>query len=278
MTPTENELQESVSDSLNAEKQPPTNLNSKRSLLQRLRRGRRIRARFVESHISKSIAFQIRGLREREGWSQQTLAEKIGSNQNAIYRAENPNYGKQTITTLKKIAAEFDVALVVRFVAFSELLDWVSGTPHVNEGLNSEALDVSDFDTEDKEGKLEIKEQREPEKPTANAASEPYYHSLTGLMNPSPEHFRRSVEAGAKALQHYLKANYFSAGTLQDLAGLRYKPAFPPAFAPAFAPAFGDAEIERAPIAAASTVEVIVHKQPSVAVTYYGVNDESKAA
>jgi len=154
MTPTGNELQKNVSDKLNTEKQPRTNLNSRHSLLQRLGRGRGVRARFVESHISKSIAFQIRALREREGWSQQTLAEKIASNQNAIYRAENPNYGKQTITTLKKIAAEFDVALVVRFVPFSELIDWASGTPRVNDGLNSESLDVPNFDAEEQAGKL----------------------------------------------------------------------------------------------------------------------------
>jgi len=78
------------------------------------------------------------------------LADKIGSNQNAIYRAENPNYGKQTITTLKKIAAAFDVALVVRFVPFSELVDWVSGTPRTIKGLSTEALNVENFAGEER--------------------------------------------------------------------------------------------------------------------------------
>ena len=102
----------------------------------------------MESNISKSLAFQTRALREREGWSQQYLAEKIGTNQNAVYRAENPNYGKQTITTLKKIAAAFDVALVVRFVPFSELVDWVSGTPRTIAGLTTAALMVPSFSIE----------------------------------------------------------------------------------------------------------------------------------
>lgn len=117
-------------------------------MLQRLRRGRNVRSRFVESHISKTLAFQIRSLRDKEGWSQQRLAEKIDSNQNAIYRAENPNYGKQTLTTLKKIAAAFDVALIVRFVPFSELADWVSGTPRIDIGLSMNALAVPCFDIE----------------------------------------------------------------------------------------------------------------------------------
>lgn len=130
-------------------------LNSKISLIQRLRRGRDVRARFVDSNISKAIAFQIRALREQRGWSQQRLAEEIGSNQNAIYRAENPNYGKHTITTLKKIAAANDVALAVRFVPYSELIDWVSGTPRTIAGLTTEALSVPDFQSEEYSGAFE---------------------------------------------------------------------------------------------------------------------------
>src|SRR5579864_808517 len=131
------------------------NLNSKHTVLQRLRRGKNVRARFVESHVSKTVAFQTRALREQEGWSQQTLAEKIGSNQNAVYRAENPNYGKQTITTLKKIAAAFDVGLIVRFVPFIELADWVSGTPRTIDGLTADALSVANFESEERGGRLD---------------------------------------------------------------------------------------------------------------------------
>lgn len=154
----ENVLQENDSLVSNRETQQSTDLNSRSSLLQRLRRSRLARSRFVESNISKALAFQIRSLREKENWSQQHLAEKIESNQNAVYRAENPNYGKQTITTLKKIAAAFDVALVVRFVPFSELLDWVSGTPRMNIGLSTEALSVLSFEAEEKSGLLEPKQ------------------------------------------------------------------------------------------------------------------------
>lgn len=150
MTEVENEPQEAVSNNLNRDMRPSTDLDSRRSLAQRLRRGRQVRARFVESNISKALAFQIRSFREREGWSQQFLAEKIDSNQNAVYRAENPNYGKQTVTTLKKIAAAFDVALVVRFVPFSELVDWVSGVPRVIDGLGTASLAPPSFETEDK--------------------------------------------------------------------------------------------------------------------------------
>lgn len=132
----------------NAGKQLSTNLNSKPTLINRLSRGRHARQRFVESHISKALAFQIRSLREQESWTQETLAEKIGSTQNAVYRAENPRYGKQTITTLKRIAAAFDVGLAVRFVPFSELIDWVSGTPHLEYGLTTGSFMIPSFEAE----------------------------------------------------------------------------------------------------------------------------------
>jgi len=73
-------------------------------------------------------------------------------NQNAISRLESPDYGKPTLTTLKRLAAAMDIGLAVRFVPFSELMDWVSGSPHVLEGLTHAALAVSDFEREETEG------------------------------------------------------------------------------------------------------------------------------
>ena len=89
-------------------------------------------------------------MRDQTDWSQEQLAEKVGTNQNAISRLENPNYGKATITTLKRIASVFDVALVVRFVPFSQLVDWVSGTPFLDRGLSSESLTVPSFENENR--------------------------------------------------------------------------------------------------------------------------------
>jgi transcriptional regulator with XRE-family HTH domain len=87
-------------------------------------------------------------MRDREGWSQQELARNVGMNQNAVSRLENPSYGKPTITTLKRLAASFDVALVVRFVPFSQLIDWVSGTPLEDKGLSNESLAPVSFGQE----------------------------------------------------------------------------------------------------------------------------------
>ena len=124
-------------------------LNSRSAVAARLKRGKRARERFVESHLTNGIAYQIRATREALGWSQETLAETAAMNQNAIYRMESPTYGRSTITTLKRVAAAMDVALVVRFVPFSELIDWVSGTPRTNHGLTTSALAVAPFAVEE---------------------------------------------------------------------------------------------------------------------------------
>jgi transcriptional regulator with XRE-family HTH domain len=81
-------------------------------------------------------------------WTQGELALQVGMPQTAISRLENPYYGKPTITSLKRLAAIYDVALIVRFVPFSQLINWVSGTPYEERGLSPEAMDIPSFKQE----------------------------------------------------------------------------------------------------------------------------------
>ena len=124
-----------------------SNLSSRQTLIGRLRRGRKARQAFVESHVAKTIAYQVRAFREKVGYSQKQLAAALKTSQSAIYRIES-GIAKPTLTTLEGIAAEMDVALVVRFVPHGELLDWVSGTPRVERGMRSASFEVSSFDEE----------------------------------------------------------------------------------------------------------------------------------
>ncbi len=137
-----------------SEAQPEsTNLSSKRSLIRRLRKDRSARTNFVDSHINKTLAFQIRSL--RGNLSQEQAVEKLGMNQNAISRLENPSYGKATLTTLKRIASAYDVGLLVEFVPFSRLVNRVSGTPQIDLGLTPATMAVSNFDEEEMQGVFE---------------------------------------------------------------------------------------------------------------------------
>lgn len=99
----------------------------------------------MESQLSKNLAFQLRSLRDLKDWTQGELAKRVGMPQTAISRLENPYYGKPTITSLKRLAAIYDVALIVRFVPFSQLVNWVSGTPYEERGLSPEAMDIPSF-------------------------------------------------------------------------------------------------------------------------------------
>lgn len=94
----------------------------------------------------------MRSIREKLGWSQEQLAIAAGMNQNAISRLESFSYGKATLTTLKRLAAALDVALIVRFAPFSELTDWITGTPRVLSGLSTAALAVASFAEEEANG------------------------------------------------------------------------------------------------------------------------------
>ena len=91
--------------------------------------------------IGTGIAFQIRRLRDTRGWTQQEVAHRTGKRQETISLCENPNYGKYSLSTLKELAGAFDVALMVKFAPFSELIDWTLN-------LTPERLAPASFDDE----------------------------------------------------------------------------------------------------------------------------------
>jgi transcriptional regulator with XRE-family HTH domain len=151
----EKESQRQILENFEEKKQQSTDLNSKKSLTNRLDSGKESRGRFVSSHVDKGYAFQIRAMREARQWSQTDLARMVDMNQNAISRLESPYYGKATLSTLKRIAAAFDVGLVVRFVPFTKLINWVSGTAYVENGLSTDALIVPAYEEEKKLARFE---------------------------------------------------------------------------------------------------------------------------
>jgi transcriptional regulator with XRE-family HTH domain len=79
---------------------------------------------YVGSQIRMNIPFQIRGLRDSFGWTQSKLAEEARMAQPRISELETPGERRLTIETLLRLASAFDVALQVRFLPFSELIEW----------------------------------------------------------------------------------------------------------------------------------------------------------
>ena len=82
-------------------------------------------------HVNTTLAIQIRKMRESHQWNQSDLAAHLGKHQETISQWENPDYGRHTITTLKSLAATFDVALLVKFIPFSELVRDMLGLSEV---------------------------------------------------------------------------------------------------------------------------------------------------
>ena len=81
---------------------------------------------FVSSEINTLLPFQLREMRRERRWSQTKVAELTGQNQKTISDFENPNYARYSLNSLRRLAEAFDVALIVRFAPFSELVDWAA--------------------------------------------------------------------------------------------------------------------------------------------------------
>jgi transcriptional regulator with XRE-family HTH domain len=113
------------------------NISYKEKLLSNLK-DKEYRTAFISSHINNGIPFQIRTMRNNRNLTQEELAVLTNMKQAAICRLENPNYGNFTLKTLKEVASAFDVALIVKFVPFSELVKW-------DLNLSSESLDVISY-------------------------------------------------------------------------------------------------------------------------------------
>lgn len=97
---------------------------STKKTMERLKKSKPHRAAFVASQINIGLPFQIRALRKQREWDQKRLASEAGMLQPRISAMEKPGYGSLTIETLKRLASAFDVALIVRFAPFSDLLRW----------------------------------------------------------------------------------------------------------------------------------------------------------
>jgi transcriptional regulator with XRE-family HTH domain len=115
-------------------------LHSRDELIAKLH-SKQFRDAFVSSRVSNTLALQIRVMRQEREWSQAQLAELLGTSQNAVWRLESPQYGRHSITTLKRLASIFDVGLAVWFVPFSDLMKRFTN-------LSTEAILVPSFDND----------------------------------------------------------------------------------------------------------------------------------
>lgn len=78
---------------------------------------------YMQTQVRGGIAYQIKALREKFGYSQTQFAETTGKKQSVISRLEDTEYGRVTVQTLLDIASSLNVALLVKFVSYPEFLN-----------------------------------------------------------------------------------------------------------------------------------------------------------
>lgn len=110
--------------------------------LDRLRR-KPYREAYVEENVRTGIAYQIRALREKRGWSQKKFAEVLGKPQSVLSRIEDPDYGKLSVQTLLEVAAALDLALLVQFSDFPEFIQRMADVSP--DGLNRQSFSPRQF-------------------------------------------------------------------------------------------------------------------------------------
>lgn len=92
------------------------------------RKSKKARESFVAEQMGSTVAAQIFTMRSTNRMTQQKLAEAINSVQTRIPVLEDPSYQNYSVQTLLRIAAAFDVGLVVRFVPFKQIEDWAGSS------------------------------------------------------------------------------------------------------------------------------------------------------
>ena len=92
---------------------------------------------YSSEHIDQGVAFQLRYMRGRESLRQKDVARLAGMTAAQISLLENPDNDRKNLVHLKRLAAAFDVALVVRFVPFSELADYTANITEADMGPKS---------------------------------------------------------------------------------------------------------------------------------------------
>lgn len=83
------------------------------------------RREYADEFLDTMISLQIRALRQERKWNQKQFGDRVpeGMEQQQVSLLESADYSSWTITTLKRLAAAFDLRLRVTFESFGSLRD-----------------------------------------------------------------------------------------------------------------------------------------------------------
>lgn len=93
--------------------------------ISRLRSDLNARASYIKAKLGVLVPSQIKALRLKSNMPRQAdLARQANMQQSRISLFETPGAANMTIETLSRLAAAFNVGLIVEFVPFSDMLEW----------------------------------------------------------------------------------------------------------------------------------------------------------
>jgi transcriptional regulator with XRE-family HTH domain len=100
-------------------------MNDRLQTISKLEASRDSRESYVLAKLRTLVPAQIRALRFKSDMPRQAdLARAATKQQSQISDYETPGAANVTLETLARLAATFEVGLVVKFVPFSEMRDW----------------------------------------------------------------------------------------------------------------------------------------------------------
>ncbi len=112
-------------------------------------RNKDYRLAFMSARVAAAIGGQISSMRKQKHWTQDELALHAGMKRSRISLLERADYEGFSFTTLKRIAAAFDVAVIIQFVSFGEFLKWSESFNHAALVPKSFAESARKFQDED---------------------------------------------------------------------------------------------------------------------------------
>jgi len=99
-------------------------MSDRQKIISRLIADRDFRADYIRAKLDVLIPSQLRALRMRENKTQPELAQMADMKQSRISAMETPGLVNFNRETLVRMAATHSVGLVIKFVPFSEMLEW----------------------------------------------------------------------------------------------------------------------------------------------------------
>jgi hypothetical protein len=99
-------------------------MSDRQKIISRLIADRDFRADYIRAKLDVLIPSQLRALRMRENKTQPELAQMADMKQSRISAMETPGLVNFNRETLVRMAATHSVGMVIKFVPFSEMLEW----------------------------------------------------------------------------------------------------------------------------------------------------------